>query len=150
MATLSNIDVNQFYGIEIFEFPTRIAEVALWMMDHIMNNKLSLAFGDYYARIPLKASPHIHNADALEIEWRTVLPAEAVFIRFRQSAVCRGKISEPSCNGHRCDGSLGLGGTGGTLDYVTAWFLKGGRVRPTKARPGSASLRQIRSRKANR
>jgi len=51
VSTLSNIDVNQFYGIEIFEFPTRIAEVALWMMDHIMNNKLSLAFGDYYARM---------------------------------------------------------------------------------------------------
>jgi hypothetical protein len=45
------------------------------MMDHIMNNKLSLAFGDYYARIPLKASPHIHNADALEIDWGTVIPA---------------------------------------------------------------------------
>jgi hypothetical protein len=75
VSTLSNIDVNQFYGIEIFEFPTRIAEVALWMMDHIMNNKLSLAFGDYYARIPLKASPHIHNADALEIDWGTVIPA---------------------------------------------------------------------------
>ena len=76
VATLSNIDVNQFYGIEIFEFPTRIAEVALWMMDHIMNNKLSLAFGDYYARIPLKESPHIHNADALEIDWATVIPAK--------------------------------------------------------------------------
>jgi hypothetical protein len=76
VSTLSNIDVNQFYGIEIFEFPTRIAEVALWMMDHIMNNKLSLAFGDYYARIPLKASPHIHNADALEIDWNAVLQAD--------------------------------------------------------------------------
>ena len=35
------IDVDQFYGIELGEFPARIAEVALWMMDHIMNNKLT-------------------------------------------------------------------------------------------------------------
>ena len=42
---LSQITVDQFYGIEIGEFPARIAETALWMMDHIMNNRLSLAFG---------------------------------------------------------------------------------------------------------
>ena len=42
-ADLSRITVDQFYGIEIGEFPARIAETALWMMDHIMNNRLSLA-----------------------------------------------------------------------------------------------------------
>ena len=41
----SVIDVDQFYGIEIGEFPARIAATALWMMDHIMNNRLSLEFG---------------------------------------------------------------------------------------------------------
>ena len=41
VTSLSLIDVNQFYGIEIAEFPARIAETALWMMDHIMNNRLS-------------------------------------------------------------------------------------------------------------
>ena len=57
--TLSVIDVDQFYGIEIGEFPARIAETALWMMDHIMNNRLSLEFGQTYARIPLRTSPRI-------------------------------------------------------------------------------------------
>ena len=57
--SLSVIDVDQFYGIEIGEFPARIAETALWMMDHIMNNRLSLAFGQVYARIPLEKAPHI-------------------------------------------------------------------------------------------
>ena len=46
ISTLSRINVDQFYGIEIGEFPVRIAEVAMWMMDHIMNNRLSLEFGD--------------------------------------------------------------------------------------------------------
>ena len=66
---LSQITVDQFYGIEIGEFPVRIAETALWMMDHIMNNRLSLAFGQSYVRIPLEGSPHILNADALETDW---------------------------------------------------------------------------------
>lgn len=75
VTNLSRINVDQFYGIEIGEFAVRIAEVAMWMMDHIMNNRLSLEFGDSYARIPLRTSPHIHNQDALEIDWQTVLPA---------------------------------------------------------------------------
>ena len=51
---MCKIDVDQFYGIELGEFPVRIAEVALWMMDHIMNNRLSLEFGQSYVRIPLR------------------------------------------------------------------------------------------------
>ena len=65
---LSQITVDQFYGIEIGEFPVRIAETALWMMDHIMNNRLSLAFGRSYVRILLEGSPHILNADALKTD----------------------------------------------------------------------------------
>lgn len=123
VALLSQIDVNQFYGIEIHEFPARIAEVALWMMDHIMNNKLSLEFGDHYARIPLKSSPHIHNADALEIDWNAVLAA----------AECSYVLGNPPFVGAKLQSDeqrrqvrdiANLGGTGGTLDYVCAWFLK--------------------------
>ena len=66
---LSVVDVDQFYGIDLGEFPAHIAEVALWMMDHIMNNRLSLEFGQTYARIPLEKSPHIRQADALEFNW---------------------------------------------------------------------------------
>ena len=73
----SVVDVDQFYGIESGEFPARIAATALWMMDHIMNNRLSLEFGQTYARIPIEKSPHIHHADALEIDWGEVLPPDA-------------------------------------------------------------------------
>ena len=57
--------VDQFYRIELGEFPARIAETALWIMDRILNNRLSLKFGQTYARIPLEKSPHIIHCDAL-------------------------------------------------------------------------------------
>ncbi|MEO6966248.1 MAG: DNA methyltransferase, partial [Acidobacteriaceae bacterium] len=127
VSTLSKLNVNQFYGIELSEFPARIAEVALWMMDHIMNNRLSLAFGNHYARIPLVTSPHIHHGphsgDALEIDWNAVLPAENCsyilgnppFIGSKyQTAEQRAQVRRIAQ----------LGGSGGTLDYVAAWFLK--------------------------
>lgn len=143
VSTLSNVDVNQFYGIEIGEFPARIAEVALWMMDHIMNNKLSLAFGNYYARIPLKTSPHIHHDDALDLDWETVLPAEE----------CSYVLGNPPFGGAKYQTVLqreqvrriaGLGGSGGTLDFVTAWFLKAGAyVQKGQARIGFVATNSI-------
>ena len=121
---LSQVDVDQFYGIEIGEFPVRIAETALWMMDHIMNNRLSLEFGRTYARIPLRTSPHIVHGDALEIDWSEVLPAERCdyvlgnppFVgQSYQSGEQREQMRKLT-NPH--------GKTGSPLDYVGAWFLK--------------------------
>ncbi len=73
---LSQVDVDQFYGIEIGEWPARIAEVALWLMDHQMNLKVSEAFGQLYQRLPLKKSPTIVCGNALRLDWKTILPPE--------------------------------------------------------------------------
>ncbi|MCL2716369.1 MAG: N-6 DNA methylase [Alphaproteobacteria bacterium] len=124
VAALSKVDVAQFYGIEISEFPARIAEVALWMMDHIMNIRLSLEFGQVFARIPLTTAPHIHHADALELDWNKVLAAgecsyitgNPPFIGF----VMRGRQQQDQA--HQLMNRLGASGS--RLDYVCAWFLK--------------------------
>ena len=48
-----SVNVDQFHGIEIEEFPAQIAQVALWLVDHQMNVMASEEFGLYFARIPL-------------------------------------------------------------------------------------------------
>jgi hypothetical protein len=125
VSQMSKIDVDQFYGIELGEFPARIAEIALWMMDHIMNNKLSLEFGESYVRIPLTKSPHIRHADALETDWAGLIAP----------AVCSYILGNPPFGGSKYQSDVQreqvrriaqLGGSGGTLDYVTAWFIKAG------------------------
>ncbi|MEX1167631.1 MAG: DNA methyltransferase [Hydrogenophaga sp.] len=73
---LISVDVDQFYGIEIEEFPAQIAQVALWLVDHQMNLRVSEEFGLYFARIPLKTSPRIVHGNALTLDWNEVLPAE--------------------------------------------------------------------------
>ena len=123
VSQMCQIDVDQFYGIELAEFPARIAEVALWMMDHLMNNKLSLAFGQSYVRIPLKKSPHIRQADALETDWAVLIaPGDCSYV-----------LGNPPFGGAKFQSDkqraqvrriAHLGGSGGTLDYVTAWFIK--------------------------
>jgi hypothetical protein len=59
------VDVDQFHGIEIEEWPARIAEVALWLTDHQMNMQVSEEFGQYFVRLPLKKAPHIVHGNAL-------------------------------------------------------------------------------------
>jgi N-6 DNA Methylase len=75
-------NVDQFYGIEIEEFPAQIAQTALWLMDHQMNMQVSVEFGSYLARIPLKKSATIIHGNALQIDWRddVVKPSELSYI----------------------------------------------------------------------
>lgn len=76
ISELCKVSVDQFYGIEIEEFPAQIAQVAMWLMDHQMNIEVGRHFGRYFARIPLKASAMIVCANALRIDWETVVPKE--------------------------------------------------------------------------
>ena len=140
---LSVINVDQFYGIELGEFPARIAETALWMMDHIMNNRLSLEFGQIYARIPLMTSPHIVHGDALETDWAELLPPEECSFVFGNPPFVGAKFQTAEQRA-QVRGIAALGKTGGTLDYVTAWFIKAGKyVQTGKARIGFVATNSI-------
>ncbi|MDE0539141.1 MAG: hypothetical protein OXH94_10500, partial [Rhodospirillales bacterium] len=140
----SVVDVDQFYGIELGEFPARIAETALWMMDHIMNNRLSLEFGQTFVRIPLEKSPHIVHGDALETDWAELLPPSD----------CSFVLGNPPFSGFvmRTVGKqqqakqtmAELGATGSRLDYVAAWFLKAGEyLKGSRARIGFVATNSI-------
>lgn len=142
-AALSKVDVDQFYGIEIDEFPARIAETAMWMMDHIMNNRLSQEFGEVFARIPLKAAPHIKHGDALEIDWSEVLAPERCSYVLGNPPFIGAKIQseEQRAQVRRI---AALGKSGGTLDYVAAWFLKAGEyLQRSRAHIGFVSTNSI-------
>ena len=120
---LSIIDVDQFFGIEIEEFPARIAETAMWMMDHIMNNELGLEFGTVYTRIPLSTQANIRCDDALEIQWDDVLPSSECNFVLGNPPFIGAKIqsAEQRAQVHKIAKFKHIKGT---LDYVCCWFLK--------------------------
>ena len=143
MDFFSLVNVNQFYGIELGEFPVRIAETALWMMDHLMNNRLSLEFGETYARIPLKVSPSIQHGDALEIEWAETLPPEHCDYVFGNPPFVGSKLQTIDQRAQICR-IANLGKSGGSLDYVAAWFIKAGEyVQNSSARIGFVATNSI-------
>ena len=126
LGLLSRIQVNQFYGIEVEEFPARIAEVAMWMADHLANNALGDAFSTNYARIPLKESAHILHADALDTDWATQIAPEKLHYIMGNPPFVGAKFQTPEQRA-QVRAIAGLGGSGGTLDFVAAWFIKAGQ-----------------------
>ena len=122
---VTKVNVDQFYGIEIDEFPSQIAQVALWMADHIANVNLGDVYGKSFARIPLVTAPNIRHDDALEIDWAEVLPSEQCTYVFGNPPFVGAK-PQSDVQRKQVRRIAKLGGSGGTLDYVAAWFLKAG------------------------
>ncbi|MDO8434317.1 MAG: hypothetical protein Q7S58_18100 [Candidatus Binatus sp.] len=143
ITTLSLVDVDAFYGIEISEWPVRIAEVAMWLMDHQMNLRLSLAFGQYFARLPLKKSPAIRCGNALRLDWKEIIPADK----------CSYVLGNPPFGGkqfgnaeQKADMEIVCGKVkgGGVLDYVTGWYFKAGEyIQNTRVTVGFVSTNSI-------
>ena len=141
--------MDQFYGIEIAEWPARIAEVALWLMDHQMNIRLSEAFGQLYRRLPLKKSPHIHQANALRVDWKEILPPDQ----------CSYVLGNPPFVGkkeqtadQKADMDLVFAGVkgGGRARLRHGWYMQGRRVHPRHAALRSASSPPTQSARASR
>ena len=120
---ISRIDVDCMYGIEIEEFPARIAEVAMWLIDHQMNMKLSEEFGEYYARIPLKKSPHIVNKNALRLDWNDVIPNDECNYILGNPPFVGKKRRTVEQNNDMDKIFIGINNYG-ILDYVCSWYIK--------------------------
>lgn len=120
---LIHVDVDQFYGIEIEEFPAQIAQVALWLMDHQMNLRVSEEFGLYFARIPLRTTPHIVHGNALQLDWNEVLPAERCSFVLGNPPFVGAKFMDDV---QREDTRVVFAGidNAGLLDFVAAWYVK--------------------------
>lgn len=126
-ALLSRVTVDQFYGIEYEEFPARIAEVAMWMMDHIANNEINEAFRLNYARIPLEDSAHILHGDALETDWSALLPPEQCSYIMGNPPFIGQSYQSPLQRQQMAKVIAAPSGKAGSLDYVAAWFIKAGQ-----------------------
>jgi len=117
------VDVNQFYGIEIEEFPAQIAQVALWLTDHQMNMIVSEEFGQYFRRLPLIHSASIHCGNALQMDWNKVICAEQVdYILGNPPFI--GKQFQNKEQKADMDRVFANVKGAGVLDYVAAWYLK--------------------------
>jgi type I restriction-modification system DNA methylase subunit len=124
--TLILCNVHQFHGIDIDDSATHIATVAMWLVDHQMNLEVGKAFGNYFNRIPLVKKANIVHANALQIDWQSVIkPKDCSFIMGNPPFVGYSYQTKAQ----KDDLALvfqGMNGAG-VLDLVAAWHVKAAR-----------------------
>lgn len=122
----SVISINQFYGIELLDFPHEVAMLSLWLAEHQMNMKLNESFGVNTKALPLKNITQIVCGNACRIDWNTVCPHtkdEEVFI-FGNPPYLGARLQEEE---QKKDMEIAMVGqiAFNNLDYISTWFYIG-------------------------
>jgi hypothetical protein len=120
------VDVDQFYGIEIEEFPAQIAQVAMWLTDHQMNVLTGVEFGEVITRIPLVKSASIRRGNALEIDWAEFVPPRQLNYILGNPPFIGSKMLDAGQRSSLASVTQGIKGAG-VLDFVAGWFVKAGQ-----------------------
>jgi hypothetical protein len=116
ISSYQKVNIEQFYGIEIDDFPCQIAQVGMWLMDHKMNLMVSEQFGTYYSRLPLLQSATIVHGNALRLEWGEVCKPDYIF----GNPPFVGYSNQSKEQKEDILRVCGLG----KVDYVVAWYFK--------------------------
>lgn len=149
LSHVIQVDVDKFHGIEIEEFPTQIAQVALWLTDHQMNMIISEEFGQYYRRLPLVHAPNIVCGNALTMDWNDVINVEQVDYILGNPPFVGAKFlndDQRSDMAHVFNDSRNFG----TLDYVSAWYMKAAKYLRRNGNGGVAEPSGLRKSPAER
>lgn len=123
ISSIMLLDVDMMYGIEYEEFPVRIAEVAMWLIDHQMNMLVSKEFGQYIVRLPLKKSAKIYHNNSLRIDWEDIIEKEELSYILGNPPFIGKKEQNEIQKEDMKNIFIGLKNSG-VLDYVTAWYVK--------------------------
>ena len=142
----SVISLNQFYGIELLDFPHEVAMLSLWLAEHQMNTKLNESFGVNTKALPLKNITQIVCGNACRLDWNTVCPhtkEEEVFV-FGNPPYLGFRLQDKE---QKDDMSLSFANeiqTYKKLDYIAQWFYIGAKyILGSNAQCGFVSTNSI-------
>jgi len=116
------VKLANFHGIEIEEWPARIATTALHLVEHQANMAMRSALGEGPDTLPLDKVETIVVDNALRLDWAEVIPAtEDLYILGNPPFLGHATRDETQAQElrdvwHRKDI--------GRLDYVTGWYAK--------------------------
>ena len=122
----SVVRIENFYGIEIDDFPAEIAVLSLWIAKHQMNVEFKRKFGTSIPLIPLREAGAIRCGNAARLDWQEVCPnngEEEIYLIGNPPYVG----SSMQTKEQKEDFSIVFGKRkyGKNLDYVSLWFIKG-------------------------
>ena len=116
------VQLDHFFGIEIEEWPARIAQTALHLAHHQANREMERLLGQAPSILPLSTSAHITIGNALREDWTQVCtPSPTVRIVGNPPFIGQYMRSEEQTDDLRF---VWGDAYDGYLDYVTGWFIK--------------------------
>lgn len=143
IQSITQVSPEQFYGIEIGEFAGRIAETAMWLVDHQMNQKASEALGQYFVRLPLVGAAHIKIGNALTTDWKEIIQPENLNFILGNPPFVGSRIMDQMQKNDMIE-VFGKLREVGFLDYVTAWYYKATKyIQDTKIKCAFVSTNSI-------
>jgi hypothetical protein len=119
------VSVNQFAGIEIEEWPAKVAETAMFLVDHQMNLELAEEFGLTPDRLPIKDMLNVHVGNALRTDWRSVCEiGDKTLILGNPPFLGMSNLSDEQQQDNRIVFEKVEAGDlrSGRLDYVACWW----------------------------
>lgn len=142
---MSEIQLTQFYGIELDEYACDTATLSLWLAEHQMNNKFREQFGTSPSPLPLRPSGHIVCGNACTTDWNKVCPHtedEEVYVMgnppYLGSSMQNDSQKEDLA--YACSGFENYK----NLDYIACWFIQGSRyIQRTSAKYAFVSTNSI-------
>ncbi|MFI3272047.1 MAG: DNA methyltransferase [Pseudomonadota bacterium] len=121
LSQFSKVTIDQFYGIEIEEFPVEVARVSMWLMEHVMNVRFGESLGCTFPSIPLSHAATIVCTNALTTPWENIVAPEKLnyifgnppFVGASMLTAAQKKEIVRLFQNKRLSASL---------DYVTGWY----------------------------
>lgn len=123
----SCINIRQFYGIELLDFPHEIAMLSLWLAEHQMNKKLHDSFGVNTQALPLQNITQIKCGNACRLDWNVVCPhkkEDEVFV-FGNPPYLGFRMQDRDQKDDMDYTFSNVFSSYRKLDYISQWFYKG-------------------------
>lgn len=118
------LTIDRFHGIEINWWPAKIAETAMFLVDHQANRTLAKARGAAPDRLPISITAHVHHHDALTLEWAEILPEVAGRTYVFGNPPFLGDHTRTKHQKSLLAQAWGTSVQLSRLDFVTAWHAK--------------------------
>ena len=126
------VSISQFYGIEINDFAVTVAKTALWIAESQMMKETEDIVNMNLDFLPLKTNAYITEANALRIDWESVVPkAKLNYIMGNPPFVgysLQSKEQKADMLAIYVDEKGKPYKTAGKIDYVAGWYFKAAQL----------------------
>ncbi|MGI6695168.1 MAG: class I SAM-dependent DNA methyltransferase [Christensenellales bacterium] len=121
--TLIKVKPGQFYGIEVEDFPSQVAQLSMLLMKHLMDAEVGEYFGINIIDFPIRENVNIVHGNALRLDWQEVIPAASLDYVIGNPPFLGARVMSGEQKADLLH-VFGSAKNAGNLDFVACWFKK--------------------------